>query len=291
MPARAEGQARRRSTGTRPTPCAGTTSPALRRGEGRAGGDRRVPAAIRKRFEGWAPACRRGSCSTARPEPARRCSRRPSPTSPAPTSTRSERVGVRRDVRRPRRRAHPQAVRGGAQERAGDRVHRRARRRRAARTGGAATTASTTRRSTSCSSSSTASAAATRSSSWAPPTASRISIPRCCAPAASTARCSSRRPTSHGREEILRVHTRSQAARPPTSTSPGRPPDLRADRRRSRQRRNEAAIFAAANGIRTIRAGRLRGRDGARRRRAPDSAGSSPRRRSGSSPTTRPGTR
>ena len=41
---------------------------------------------------------------------------------------RAERLGVRRDVRRPRRRADPQAVRRGAQERALDRLHRRARR-------------------------------------------------------------------------------------------------------------------------------------------------------------------
>ena len=41
-----------------------------------------------------------------------------------------ERVGVRRDVRRPRRGAHPQALRRGAQERALDHLHRRARRRR-----------------------------------------------------------------------------------------------------------------------------------------------------------------
>ncbi len=43
-----------------------------------------------------------------------------------------ERVVVRRDVRRPRRGPHPQAVRRGAQERARDRLHRRARRRRRA---------------------------------------------------------------------------------------------------------------------------------------------------------------
>ena len=41
-----------------------------------------------------------------------------------------ERLGLRRDVRRPRCRPDPQALRGGAQERAGDHLHRRARRRR-----------------------------------------------------------------------------------------------------------------------------------------------------------------
>ena len=39
---------------------------------------------------------------------------------------------VRRDVRRPRRRAHPQALQRGAEERARDRLHRRARCRRCA---------------------------------------------------------------------------------------------------------------------------------------------------------------
>ena len=43
-----------------------------------------------------------------------------------------ERIVVRRDVRRPRRGAHPQALPRGAQACAGDRVHRRARRRRRA---------------------------------------------------------------------------------------------------------------------------------------------------------------
>ena len=50
----------------------------------------------------------------------------------------SERLGVRRDVRRPRRGPHPQALRGGAQERARDHLHRRARRRRHGRARAAA---------------------------------------------------------------------------------------------------------------------------------------------------------
>ena len=72
-------------------------------------------------------------------------------------------VLVRRDVRRPRRGAHPAAVPPGAQGGPGDHLHRRARRRRrprAART----SRARRTRRSTSCSWSWTASATATRSS-------------------------------------------------------------------------------------------------------------------------------
>ena len=59
---------------------------------------------------------------------------------------RAERVLVRRDVRRPRRGAHPQALRGGAQERAVDRLHRRARRRRQRTQRHTASTASRTRR-------------------------------------------------------------------------------------------------------------------------------------------------
>ena len=57
-----------------------------------------------------------------------------------------ERLRLRRDVRRPRRRPDPQALRRGAQERARDRLHRRARRRRHRTRRAAASTASTTRR-------------------------------------------------------------------------------------------------------------------------------------------------
>ena len=111
----------------------------------------------------------------------------------------AERVGVRRDVRRPRRGANPQALRGGAQERARDHLHRRARRRRRRpqrtrlqpRAGSdaqpAARRARRLRR------------RATRSSSWARRTGSRISTRRCCARAASTARCSVAPPDLAGR--------------------------------------------------------------------------------------------
>ena len=58
----------------------------------------------------------------------------------------AERLRVRGDVRRPRRRPHPQAFREGAPERARDRLHRRARRRRHAPLGLRLTTVSTTRR-------------------------------------------------------------------------------------------------------------------------------------------------
>ena len=53
-------------------------------------------------------------------------------------------------------------------------------------------------------------AATSRSSSWARRTACRISTRRCCVPAASTARCSSARRISSGREAILHVHTREK---------------------------------------------------------------------------------
>ena len=58
----------------------------------------------------------------------------------------AERLVVRRDVRRARRGAHPQALRGGAQARARDRLHRRARRRRHGPHAAAASIASTIRR-------------------------------------------------------------------------------------------------------------------------------------------------
>ena len=82
--------------------------------------------ATRSASRRWGRRFRRASCSTARRAPARRCSRRRWRTSPARTSTRP---APRRSWRcspasAPR---HPQAFRGGAEERAGDRFHRRAR--------------------------------------------------------------------------------------------------------------------------------------------------------------------
>ena len=64
----------------------------LRRGEARAARGRRVPARPRPLQEAWARACRGESCCTARPAPARRCSRRLSPRSPARTSSASPRA-------------------------------------------------------------------------------------------------------------------------------------------------------------------------------------------------------
>ena len=74
--------------------------------------------------------CPRASCCTARPAPARRCWPRPSPHESGAHVLLAVGGLVRRDVRRPRRRAHPAPVRDRAQARAGDHLHRRARRRR-----------------------------------------------------------------------------------------------------------------------------------------------------------------
>ena len=88
-----------------------------RRDQGRAARGRRVPlrpeavqAPGRQGAEGDPPA---------RPAraPARRCWPRPSPTSPGATLPQPVRLLVHRDVRRPRRRADPPPVQGGARER------------------------------------------------------------------------------------------------------------------------------------------------------------------------------
>ena len=116
---------------------------------------------------------------------------------------------VRRDVRRPRRRAHPAAVRRGAQAPPGDRLHRRDRRRRrprAART----TTPSASRRSTSCWSRWTASA----------PPATLVVIaasnllekldPALLRPGRFDRQIFVSPPDVAGREAILEVHTRNK---------------------------------------------------------------------------------
>ena len=125
----------------------------------------------------------------------------------------------------------------GAQERARDHLHRRARRgRRRERTGRTASTASRTRRSTSCSSSSTASARRAGGRHGRLQPAPGSSTRRCCGPAASTGRCSCRRPTSPAREaDPRRAHAR-QAARRGRSTSHE---IARADRRPHRSRSRE----------------------------------------------------
>ena len=134
---------------------AGTRSPAPtrpRRSCARSSSSCATPSASTRS----ARTCRRASCCTARPAPARRCSPRPSPRVRRAVLLP---VGglVRRDVRRPRRRAHPAPLRRGAQGAAGDHLHRRARRRRR-RSAAPTTTPSASRRSTSCWSRWTASA-------------------------------------------------------------------------------------------------------------------------------------
>ena len=126
----------------------------------------------------------------------------------------AERVCVRRDVRRPRRRADPQALRGGTEERACDRLHRRARRcrhrpngpRLQPRAGSDAEPAPGRAR--------RLREPATRSSSWALRTGFRTSTRRSSARDGSTGRSSSRLQTLPGGEAILNVHTRGKPLAP-----------------------------------------------------------------------------
>jgi cell division protease FtsH len=129
-------------------------------------------------------------------------------TSPARSSS-PERVVVRRDVRRPGRRAHPPPVPRGAQGRARDHLHRRARRRR--RQARSDNNSSASRRSTSSSSRWTASRRRPRRRHGRLEPAREARPRRCCARAASTARCSSRRPTSPA---AARSSTSTRASKP-----------------------------------------------------------------------------
>ena len=222
-----------------------------------------------KQFERLGRArCPRASCCTGRPAPARRCWPRPWPTSPARTSSRSR---PRRSSRcspasAPRASAACSARRASSAAR--DHLHRRARRRRRPprhRT----TTPSASRRSTSCWSRWTASPRPRRaaSSSWPPRTCSRSSTRRCCAPGASTARSSSRRPTSRAASGSCAVHTANKPLREDVDldvvaqqTSGLTGADLA-------NICNEAAIFCGApRGPRRLARG-LRRRDRARHRR------------------------
>ena len=139
------GSSRPRSSPTRSRPSAGTTSPAStrpppssRRSSTSSSTRRRFSRPRRPRSEGDPPL----RAPRDRQDAARQGRR--------PRLGRDlllpERVRLRRDVRRPRRGPHPQALRQGAQERARDRLHRRARRGRDAADAARASTASTTRR-------------------------------------------------------------------------------------------------------------------------------------------------
>ena len=202
----------------------------------------------------------------------------------------AERLGVRRDVRRSRRLSHPQALRHGTQEPAGDRVHRRARRRRDAALG---------------------SRIQPRARSDAEPAPRRAGRLRGCGPSRRHRRLEPARGSRPGspapgpirppdprlaaRPRRARGHPRrthpQQAARPGRRPLADRPADLGPDGSRSRE---------------CLQRGRDRGRPprsptrSSRRTSRPlssassrgcSSAGSSPRRRSASSPTTKAATR
>ena len=204
----------------------------------------------------------------------------------------AERLRVHRDVRRARRGAHPQAVRGGEPQRAGDRLHRRARRGRRRpyrprlqpRAGPdaqpAPRRAGRLRRTR----------AGRRHGRLQP--ASRISTRRCCGPAASIARCSLHAPDLGGREAILGVHTRGKPLAADVDVEADRAPDGGADRRRPRRTSpTRPRSSPAATKQQFVHQEHFEAAHGARRRRAAAAQKSSPRRRSESSPTTKAGTR
>ena len=193
----------------------------------------RSPASTRPR-----PSCRRSSSSCATPgrfaklgaqvpegHPAARTARHRQDAAGQGRRARVRRavlraVGglLRRDVRRASAPRASGACSRCAQARAGDHLHRRARRRRRPPRHGHLRREGPD-----------AQPAARRDgrlrlpagawSSSPPPTCSRSSTRRCCAPAASTARCSSRRPTSPAASGILeRPHARQAAGRASTSS-------------------------------------------------------------------------
>ena len=120
---------------------------------------------------------------------------------------------VRRVAGRGRRGAHPRPLRQGAQDGAGDRLHRRARRRRAQ--------ARRRRRPGQRRARADAQPAAGRDgrlrrrrrrrASWARPTAPTSSTRPCCGRGASTARWSIDVPDVHGRCEILELHAKGRS--------------------------------------------------------------------------------
>ena len=134
------------------------------------------------------------------------------------------RLGIRRDVRRRRRRPRARPVRAGAQGGALHHLHRRARRARPQPRAHAPSAASTrrSRRSTSSWPSSTASIRAPASSCWRRPTGRKSSTRRCCAPAASTARCWSTGPTASAGWRSSRCMSRKVKLAPDCRSRRGR---------------------------------------------------------------------
>ena len=207
----ASARARPRSTWRRTTGVTLRRRRRRRRGQGRAAGDRRFP----EEPEGARPARRAHAqgraADRARRAPARRCSRARCAGEAGVPVLLDQRLGVRRDVRRRRRGARARPVRAGARQRAGDHLHRRARRagqdaRRLVSVGGhdetradAEPAAGRARRLRS---------QRRRGAARGDQPARRSSTRRCCARAASTARCWSTGPTGGGRLAILRVHAK-----------------------------------------------------------------------------------
>ena len=260
------------------------------RGRGRDGGDRRLPARPRSASRLSAPACRRGSCSTGRPEPARRCSRRRSPTSPARASTR----------RAPRRSSR--CSRASAQHGSASSSRRRGR----------------TRRRSSSSTSSTPSARPAPVSGFnreQDQTLNQLLVeldgfgnreqvvvmgasnrlqdldPALLRPGrfdrqVLVVAAGPRRP----RGDPPRAHAR-EAARRGRRPDRHRPPDRGPHRRRPRQHRQRGGDLRRPRQPAVHPPGALRRRHGARHRRPPAAQGRCPRRRSESLPTTRAATR
>ena len=184
-----------------------------RRGRSQGGGEgnRRFPARAR-------PLCR-----DRRPDPegraAGRASRHRQDAAGAIDRRRSQgavpvrqRLGLRRDVRRRRRLAHPQAVQATrAATRPASSSSTSSTPSAAAAAATRSATRSASRRSTSCSSRWTASRRTRASSSSRRPTGRTSSIPRCSRPGRFDRQVTVGAPDLKGREQILRIHARKVA--------------------------------------------------------------------------------